>query len=119
MAIKSESIMEKTKKHGQLNCMHITNLMMPAVRASVTEKLLSMGYGQESIAKELGIVQAAVSKYMNGRYSEHVGAIKKHIEDGNLCNCIIESIVKKKGKTVVEKDISRLCENLIDYYNSQ
>lgn len=105
------------KKLGQMYCMHITNLMLPAVRASVAEKLSDMGYGQENIASELGIAQAAVSKYMNGRYSSDVGEVKKHIEEGTLYKDIIESIVKKKGRATVENDINSLCESLVEYYN--
>lgn len=118
MQEKSKSTMSDTKKHGQMYCMHIINLMLPAVRASVAEKLSGMGFGQERIAAELGIAQAAVSKYMNGRYTEDVGAVKRHIEEGMLYNEIIESIVKKKGRAAVENDINSLCESLVDYYNS-
>ncbi len=118
MQEKNKSTMLNQKKHGQMYCMQITNLMLPAVRASVAEKLSDMGYGQESIAAELGIAQAAVSKYMNGRYSGDVGEVKKHIEEGMLYNDIIESIVKKKGSAAVQKDITSLCERLAEYYNS-
>jgi predicted transcriptional regulator len=118
MQEKNKSTMLNQKKHGQMYCMQITNLMLPAVRASVAEKLSDMGYGQESIAAELCIAQAAVSKYMNGRYSGDVGEVKKHIEEGMLYNDIIESIVKKKGSATVQKDIASLCERLAEYYNS-
>ena len=106
------------KKQSQLDCITITSVILPAVRASVAEKLLQMGYGQESIAKELGIAQAAVSKYKNQRYSEKIKHIKNYIDEGKLYTGIIESIETKKGKENVEKDINSLCENLIAYCNS-
>ena len=118
MQEKNKSTMLNQKKHGQMYCMHITNLMLPAVRAAVAEKLSDMGYRQESIAAELGIAQAAVSKYMNGRYSGDVGEVKKHIEEGMLYNDIIDSIIRKKGRAAVENDINSLCERLAEYYNS-
>jgi Predicted transcriptional regulator len=118
MQEKDKSSILDQKKHGQMYCMQITNLMLPAVRASVAEKLSDMGYGQESIAAELGIAQAAVSKYMNGRYSGDVGEVKRHIEEGMLYNGVIESIVKKKGSAAVENEINSLCERLAEYYNS-
>jgi predicted transcriptional regulator len=107
-------VMEKTNKYGKLHCMQITSVVLPAVRASVASKLYDMGYGQESIADELGIAQAAVSKYMNKRYSSEVALIKKQIDEQKLYEGIIDIISKKKGKHAVSESIKLLCERMVE-----
>ncbi len=109
---------KKGKKAKTLGCMAITGVILPAVRASVADKLSGLGYGQQSIADDLGIAQAAVSKYRNRRYSEEVGKMKAYIEAENMHSVIITAITEKKEKEIVQKHINSLCEQLIAYYNS-
>ncbi len=59
-------------------CNDVFKLTIPAVRAAVA-KSLSKDYEMEQaeIAGKLGITQAAVSKYLNGKYSKDVRALEK------------------------------------------
>ena len=45
-------------------CEEIVRSYLPAMRAGIARNLRKKGYTQEQIAKELGLTQAAVSKYL-------------------------------------------------------
>ena len=57
-------------------CDRFIKTAIPAIRIAVAE-LLSTKYkmGQAEIAKRMGVTQAAVNKYLNGRYSDRIKGI--------------------------------------------
>ena len=58
---------------------------MPAIRAAVAEELSNeYNYTQEEIASSLGIVQVAVSKYLNKKYSSKIAKLKNYIKEKGL-----------------------------------
>ena len=60
-----------------------TNMVVPAARAIISKELKHRYKLTETeIAGYLGIAQAAVSKYLKGRYSERIKAIEKGIDIG-------------------------------------
>lgn len=105
------------KKTEQFDCITIINIMLPAVRASVAEKLNQLGYSQNTIAEKLGIAQAAVSKYRNRKYSIEVGRVKEYIDRNGLYGNVVKEITEGCSREKIEKDINALCEELIINYN--
>lgn len=97
----------------ELECGRITRFILPAVRASIAEKLnTTRRYRQAEIAERLGIVQVAVSKYINGRYSSEVARIKQYIESKGLAKGIVEQIEKGESKERISMGIDELCTQL-------
>ena len=85
---------------------------MPAIRAAVAEELSDKyNYTQEEIANSLGIVQVAVSKYLNKRYSSKIAKLKNYIKEKGLADDIVKSIIDKQEKEKIENKINLLCEN--------
>ena len=85
---------------------------MPAIRAAVAEELSNKyNYTQEEIASALGIVQVAVSKYLNKKYSSKIAKLKNYIKEKGLAEDIVKSIIDKQEKEKIENKINLLCEN--------
>jgi len=85
---------------------------LPAIRAAVAEELSSKyNYTQEEIANSLGIVQVAVSKYLNKKYSNKIAKLKNYIKEKGLADDIVKSIIDKQQKEKIENKINLLCEN--------
>ena len=85
---------------------------MPAIRAAVAEELSNeYNYTQEEIASSLGIVQVAVSKYLNKKYSSKIAKLKDYIKEKGLADDIVKSIIEKQEKEKIENKINLLCEN--------
>jgi len=100
----------------KLACKDITKVILPAVRASVAEEMYRKhGYKQDQIAKELGVVQVAVSKYLNKRYSSKTVRVKKYINSNRLNQAIVRKILGSRPKQEVENEIEKLCGKLIKF----
>jgi len=85
---------------------------LPAIRAAVAEELSNKyDYTQEEIASALGIVQVAVSKYLNKKYSSKIAKLKNYIKEKGLADDIVKSIIDKQEKEKIENKINLLCEN--------
>ena len=96
-----------------LKCYRITKVLLPAVRASVSEAMKKRyDYRQEKIAEELGIVQVAVSKYLNKRYSDEVRRVKKYIDSKRLSEPIVHDILNNEKHEKIDNAIDSLCMNL-------
>ncbi|MFP3279229.1 MAG: hypothetical protein RXP92_02895 [Candidatus Micrarchaeota archaeon] len=59
----------------------------------------------------MGIVQVAVSKYLNKRYSSKIAKLKDYIKEKGLADDIVKSIIEKQEKEKIENKINLLCEN--------
>ena len=95
-------------------CKDIIGVVLPAVRASVAEVMRDRyGYKQKEIAEKLGVVQVAVSKYLNGKCSEEIALIKERIISQGLNGGVIESIVSGRKRQEIEREIDKLCDELI------
>jgi predicted transcriptional regulator len=91
------------------NCERAMKLTIPAVRAAVSQRLSSEhDMSETEIAKALGIAQAAVSKYIAGRYSLGVKRLVGAIREKKLEGSLVRAMLAKKGK----KEISKLIEGL-------
>jgi predicted transcriptional regulator len=97
---------------ADISCKKIQKLVLPAIRVAIAEELSKKyDYTQEEIAKKLGVVQVAVSKYLNGRYSKEIEKIADYIKSKGLANNIVLNIVNKESKEKIENEIMALCEN--------
>lgn len=94
----------------ELLCRRVTKLLLPAIRASIAESLDGEhNFTQQQIADRLGVVQVAVSKYLNRRYSKQVMHLKEYIDSKKLSAQIIDDIVKGSSKEDVNRRIDKLC----------
>ncbi|MDE1825289.1 MAG: hypothetical protein KGH61_01975 [Candidatus Micrarchaeota archaeon] len=95
-----------------LLCRAATRLILPAVRISIAQSLSKEHkYTQEQISGKLGIVQVAVSKYINGKYSREVGEVKEYIENEGLGKRILDGIVGGASLKETERRIDALCND--------
>jgi predicted transcriptional regulator len=95
-----------------LKCKKITNLILPAVRASIAEELYKKyDMKQKDIADNLSIVQVAVSKYLNKKYSKRIENLKNYIFSNKLNDEVIKAIITKENKKIINKEIEKLCTN--------
>jgi predicted transcriptional regulator len=76
-------------------------LTIPAVRIAVSSTLSKKyAMSETDIAKNLGIAQAAVSKYLSENYSPKIGAIVKFIESNRMEMEIVDTILKEKSQNL-------------------
>ena len=88
--------------------------IIPAARlfiATVLKKRYNMT--EQDIADRLGVAQAAVSKYLNGKSSARIAEIKETIMKDERFNYYIEMIHEKK-EHYVELCICTICRVLTD-----
>ena len=86
--------------------------IIPAARlfiATVLKKRYNMT--EQEIADRLGVAQAAVSKYLNGKSSRRISEIKETIMKDERFNFYIERIYEKK-EHYVELCICTICRAL-------
>lgn len=96
-----------------LGCARITKVILPAIRASVAESLMrDEGYTQEEIARSLGVAQVAVSKYLNGHYSDEVARMKQQIRGRKLDRGIVRGIVHERSPVQTSREIDALCARI-------
>lgn len=99
----------------ELECKKLTKQILPAVRASIAETMSKKyNYTQEAIAAKLGVVQVAVSKYLNNKYSKEIELIKSYILKNNLNSGIIEDIMDSRDAATINQTIMKLCERIIN-----
>lgn len=97
-------------------CKDIVSVLLPAVRASVASSLMKRhGYTQARAAKKLGIVQVAVSKYVNGKHSKEIARMRKYIEANGMQDAIVKRITERAGRAEIDRSIDETCERLVAY----
>ncbi len=95
-------------------CGIITKTILPAIRASVAQAMVSeYGYTQEKVAKELGVVQVAVSKYLNKKYSKEVKTVNKYFNDNGIGKTIAKEIFDGKNRAYVRARIDKVCAEVM------
>ncbi len=95
-------------------CGIITKTILPAIRASVAQAMAKeYGYTQEKIAQELGVVQVAVSKYLNKKYSKEVKNINRYFNENGIGKTIAKEIFDGKNKSYVKARIDDLCTEIM------
>lgn len=88
------------------------SVLLPSIRASVAQELYTKyNYRQDDIAKSLGIVQVAVSKYIHDKYSSRMKEVKDFIISRGLNHEIVDAVVAKKDISEINRRIEVLCNN--------
>ena len=87
-----------------------TNEIVPAIRSYIAKELKNHGMSEEKIAELLGVAQAAISKYVNEKYSEKVKEIESKI-DASIINAYMAKMLN--GEAVyVNACICKICQSL-------
>lgn len=94
------------------NCDEIFKLTVPAARIAVA-RALDKRYklSQQQIAKGLGIAQAAVSKYLRGRYSQKIKRVERLIEEKRYEAPIARMIAEKRDIKSISVKVDELASN--------
>ena len=92
-------------------CEEIVHKYLPAMRALVAKKLGAKGFTQQEIAAELGVTQAAVSKYLSNKYNAEIREVERKPALEKACSEIIGKITleKKGGKGKAKTAICFAC----------
>lgn len=91
-----------------LPCEKIIKYFIPAIRAGVTKELSKrFDFKQEEIALRLGITQAAVSKYLNGKYNQKIKLLEKKRIVKSLSREIALSIARNE---IIPIQFSKFCK---------
>ena len=81
-------------------CEVVVKQLVPAVRVRVAKELYEKhDFNQQEIASKLGITQAAVSKYLTGKYTQEI----KKLETSEIVRKISEEMVK----TILDKNFRK------------
>jgi len=97
-----------------MECKRITKVILPAIRASVAEIMCrKYDYKQEEVAAKLGVVQVAVSKYLNNKYSKGIASVKNRIIKARLNEGVIKRILGGGTREEIDREIDALCDSLI------
>ena len=95
-------------------CEDVTKVFLPAMKAAIAKRLHSShNFTQVEIAGELGVTQAAVSKYISGDYSDDI----KQVERGSNVKKMAEKIsafiaAGKKKRSQMIDEVCKSCMNV-------
>lgn len=81
---------------------------IPAFRARVAKIMKERGMSQEKTASILEITQAAISKYISGRYSDKVKNIENELSDA-MANEFVDDMLQSENANA-QKVICRACQ---------
>jgi predicted transcriptional regulator len=87
-----------------------TNEILPAIRSYIAKELMKHGMSEEKIANLLGVAQAAISKYVNEKYSEKVKEIESKI-DTKIIDAYITKMLGGE-KVYVNACICKICQSI-------
>jgi predicted transcriptional regulator len=88
----------------------MVSVILPALRAAIAQELSAKyNYRQAEIARRLGVVQVAVSKYINYRYSGRVGAVKEYIVSRKMHSAVVDAILNNADKDNINLKIEGVC----------
>ncbi len=100
--------------NSEKECITITKVILPAIRASIAQAMNEeYDWTQEKIAAELGVVQVAVSKYINKKYSEEVASMNNYVNDRGVGKKIAKEIVQGKSKNSINTEIDEICAEIM------
>lgn len=94
-------------------CEVVIKEFLPAMRANITKILASKHHlTQAEIASQLGLTQAAVSKYLSGDYSNEVKVIEKVPEIKKMAEMVSRKIaVDNAPKLHIVNSVCKSCQN--------
>ncbi len=95
----------------ELNCERAMGIIIPAVRISVSKKLKRDGMTQSEISRRLGIRQATVSKYLNGRYSKKLMLAERLVDTNGVSAKITKIILQGRNASQVNDALDSVAFN--------
>src|SRR5690348_2453883 len=88
-----------------------TNEIVPAIRSYLAKELINKHMlSEDTVAALLGVAQPAISKYMNGKYSDKVKEIEAKLNTKILDNYIEK--IAEGNKQYVNACICKLCQSV-------
>jgi hypothetical protein len=96
-------------------CEAVAKQLIPAIRIRSARQLYNnYNFNQKEIAAKLGITQAAVSKYLSGRYTEEIKNLEKDKIVVKISDEIVKAIIKKTfNKSSFERTICKFCDKML------
>ena len=94
-------------------CEVVIKEFLPAMRANITKILaIQHNFTQIEIASNLGLTQAAVSKYLAGDYSAEVKVIERVPEIRNMAEMVAKKIaIEKASKLHIVNSVCKSCQS--------
>ncbi len=86
-------------------------MSISAIRIAAAKALHKKGMSQASIARQLGVAQAAVSKYLSNRYSKKIAKVEKLIESKGLHREVVGLINAKKTRREILRRIDQIASS--------
>lgn len=85
---------------------------IPAIRAKIA-KLLAKEHDmtQEEIAFLLGISQAAVSKYLSGKYGKVVKQLERERIIQHIAASLAKRLIDKRGENMFDEELCKCCRD--------
>mgnify|MGYP001579844465 CR=1 FL=1 len=95
-------------------CEDITKMFLPAMKAAIAKKLHEVhNFTQVEIAGELGVTQAAISKYIAGDYSNEIKRVERGSTVQKMSVKIAEFISKgRKKRAELIDTVCKSCMNI-------
>lgn len=88
------------------DCEKAIKFTLPAVRIAVASALVrEHKFRQAEAARVLGVAQAEVSKYLNGRYSARVRRLRIGVERSGIHKHIVRLALSGRGAAVISKNV--------------
>lgn len=99
----------------EMECNNITRFVLPAIRINIAQQLgRKYKLNQKEIAGKLGVAQVAVSKYLNGNYSESVRKIVLQVRRSGITDVAVIKAAKIDDPKIVEGMVNELCLKFIN-----
>ncbi len=94
------------------DCARLTRISIPAARLAVAVELRRNGrMNQSDIAKLLGVAQAAISKYENGKLSGKISMLAKFMVESGIAEKAARGISRNASKSSVAKEIDAIASS--------
>ncbi|MDE1856236.1 MAG: hypothetical protein KGH49_03315 [Candidatus Micrarchaeota archaeon] len=91
-----------------------TNEVVPAIRSYIAKELIEKhNLSEARVASLLDVAQAAVSKYINGKYSDKVKEIEAKLNKEVIDNYIAQ--IAEGKKQYVTACICKLCQSFSNF----
>ena len=103
-------MLKKANRGDLINRMHdkIVKELLPAVKLKVSKEMArNHNLTQTEIANMIGITQAAISKYINGKYSKKLQYMESKVSNREIARLVSEIITGDEIKA--QKRICGIC----------
>lgn len=97
-----------------MECNNITKFVLPAIRINIAEQLgRKYKLNQKEIADRLGVAQVAVSKYLNGDYSDSLKKVVERVKTSGIVDGKVIEAAKAKDPQEIGRMVNGLCSKFV------